>query len=111
MESRCTGIKCPPSLWLHSTVDLGGVCMRERETNGGFRQREAGIYRQKDDGEMKEWTRCEDRCLSAQTVLCSCLVLLKHSKCSVVDHGLRKPCYVIVIIVCLCKLVCDNMLR
>lgn len=52
--------------------------------------------------------RYEDRC--GVSVSRSWLVLRKHSKYYLVDQGLRRPCYVIVIIVCLCKLVCGYML-
>lgn len=81
MESRCWGIKCSHSLWLH--VDMGSLCVCLCLTGGLKGLRGKGKMDDRSSEQRSDKT---------------------------VDWYLRRPCYVIVIIACLCKLVCDDKL-
>lgn len=57
------------------------------------------------------WRCGSGRGVRAVTIVQLLSSVYKRSKYYLVDRAFRRPCYVTVIIVCLCKPVCDNMLR
>lgn len=131
-ESRCAGINCSPSLWLHTQhwTGLGSVCEQEREAREGGgperqREEESRYYVWKDDGEMKEVDKGE-KCVAREdgveggqmrrwfcnrpaffslcvcSELCSRLVWHMRRIFCLADQVLRRPCYVMVIIFLIC---------